>query len=66
VLASAGDPARAAALEKACAEQASLDAGGLARALAGRSGAPAPVVVLDPLARALELGGARLEVVTDR
>jgi hypothetical protein len=67
VLASAADPARAAGLEKACAEQARLDAAGLARVLAGPAGfAGAPVVVLDPVRRALELGGARLEVVTDR
>jgi hypothetical protein len=62
-----------AALEKACAAEATLDAAGLARALslpasgASRpSGAPAEVVVLDPALRTLELGGARLAVVGER
>jgi hypothetical protein len=69
VLASAADPARARELEKACAAEATLDAAGLARALGAvpDAGAARPVaLVLDPLARALELGGLRFELDTER
>ena len=73
VLASAADPALAAALEKACAAEATLHAAGLARALSGTapgasgpSGAPPEVVVLDPASRTLSLGGARLAVAGER
>jgi hypothetical protein len=74
LLASAADPGAARELEKACALEAALDAAALARVLLGcapaaeaaRGGRRTAAVVLDPAARALELGGTRYPVVADR